>query len=68
MRRSLNRPTVKRLLTLPETAGYLNCSVITVRRLIWTGSLAVVRWDRRQRVDIRDLEQFIEQHKAQEVL
>ena len=58
----------KRLLTVPETANYLNCSLVTVRRLIWAGHLPIVRWDRRQRVDTRDLEKFIEQHKAREIL
>ena len=62
------RTTLKRLLTVPETANYLNCPPITVRRLIWAGHLPTVRWDRRQRVDTRDLEKFIEQHKARETL
>ena len=52
-----------RLLTLPETAEYLNCSLVTVRRLIWDGRLPSVKWDRRLRLDIRDLEQFVENHK-----
>ncbi len=62
------KTTLKRLLTVPETASYLNCSLVTVRRLIWAGHLPMVRWDRRQRVDTRDLEKFIEQHKARETL
>lgn len=62
------KSTTKRLLTVPETASYLNCSLITVRRLIWAGCLPTVRWDRRQRVDTRDLERFIEQNKARETL
>lgn len=62
------KTTTKRLLTVPETANYLNCSLVTVRRLIWAGHLPTVRWDRRQRVDTRDLERFIEQHKAREIL
>ena len=61
-----NPATSKRLLTLPEAAHFLNCSIMTVRRLIWTGRLAYVRWDRRQRVDLRDLELFIIQNKRQE--
>ena len=62
------KTTTKRLLTVPETANYLNCPPITVRRLIWAGHLPTVRWDRRQRVDTRDLEKFIEQHKGRETL
>ena len=61
------KPT-KRLLMLTEAAVYLNCSVITVRRLIWTGRLPVVSWDRRQRLDLSDLEDFVEQHKNREWL
>lgn len=62
------KPTAKRLLTVPETASYLGCAIITIRRLIWNGVLPVVRWDRRQRVDLHDLEKFVEHHKARETL
>ncbi len=68
MQASQAKLSVKRLLTLPEAAGYLNCSLVTVRRLIWAGHLPIVRWDRRQRVDTCDLEKFVEQHKARETL
>ena len=68
MQRTQAKTTTKRLLTVPETASYLNCSLITVRRLIWAGRLPAVRWDRRIRIDIRDLERFIEENRCQEVI
>ena len=60
---SLKSSPVNRLLCLQQAAAYLGCSVVTIRRLIWNGELPVVRWDRRQRVDMRDLEEFVAHHK-----
>ena len=57
------RPREARLLTLPEAAKYLACSVVTIRRLIWKNELSAVRWDRRLRVDLRDLDEFVERNK-----
>jgi len=57
------KPVQARLLTLPESAKYLACSVVTVRRLIWQNELPAVRWDRRVRVDLHDLEDFVERSK-----
>ena len=68
MQGTLPKLVNKRLVTLAEAAAYLGCANITVRRLIWNGLLPVVRWDRRQRVDIRDLEKFVMQHKTRESL
>ncbi len=56
----------QRLLTLAEASEYLNCALVTVRRLIWAGRLPVVQWDRRQRLDVRDLEAFVDQNKRRE--
>jgi len=58
------KPVQARLLTLPESAKYLACSVVTVRRLIWQSELPAVRWDRRVRVDLHDLEDFVERNKG----
>lgn len=66
--RTAQAVTPNRLLTLSQAAGYLNCSVVTVRRLIWSGQLPIVQWDRRQRLDPRDLERFVDQHKIRETL
>ena len=55
--------SARRLLTPDQAAEYLSCSTITVRRLIWDGRLPSVKWDRRQRLDILDLERFVEDHK-----
>ncbi len=60
--------TSRRLLTITEAASYLNCSTVTIRRLIWAGRLPAVRWDRRIRIDIHDLERFIEENRCQEVI
>ena len=57
------KKSARRLLNPDQAAEYLNCSTITVRRLIWDGRLPSVKWDRRQRLDIRDLERFVEDHK-----
>ena len=57
------KKSARRLLTPDQAAEYLNCSTITVRRLIWDGRLPSVKWDRRQRLDILDLERFVEDHK-----
>ena len=62
------RHETRRLLTVAETAAYLNCSPLTVRRLIWDCKLPAVKWDRRPRVDTRDLERFVERHKERETV
>ncbi len=51
------------LLTLREAAQVLGLSPYSVRRLIWSSKLPVVRLTRRLQVDLRDLERLIEQTK-----
>jgi len=46
-----------------KAATILGLSVASVRRLIWTGKLPVLRLTRRLQVDVRDLERLIEQAK-----
>lgn len=59
--------STKRLYTLSEAAVYLGRSVWSVRRLIWNGDLPQVRAGGRVHVDIRDMDEFIDKNKEQEV-
>lgn len=58
---------LKRLFTLPEAAIYLGRSIWSVRRLIWNGDLPQVRAGGRVHLDLRDLDDFIDKNKEQEV-
>ncbi len=53
----------RRLVTVSDAAAILGVSVATVRRLVWTGKLPVVRLTRRLLVDVRDLDRLIEASK-----
>ena len=53
----------RRLLSLNEAATLLGVSKASIRRLMWSGKLPSVRILRRIRIDIRDLDQFIERSK-----
>jgi excisionase family DNA binding protein len=55
-----------RLLTLPEAARYLGCTVWAVRELIWRGELHYTRFGKRFQVDLRDLDVLIDREKRQE--
>jgi excisionase family DNA binding protein len=64
LRGSRRRPTpARRLITLSEAAELLGMSVVSVRRLVWGGTLRVARLNRRVLVDLRDLDSLIEQAK-----
>ena len=52
--------TTRRLVTLVEAAEVLHVSVASVRRLVWSGKLPVVKLTRRLLVDVRDLDRLIE--------
>lgn len=62
-------PFAKRLYTLREAGVYLGRSEYSVRSLIWSGALPVVKnpgdtdSGKKQWVDILDLDLFIERHK-----
>ena len=58
-------PLVKRLFTLKEAGHYLGRSEYSVRSLIWSGGLPVVKHGKKQWVDIVDLDLFIERNKIQ---
>jgi hypothetical protein len=54
-----------RLLTLKKAADLLGLSVWALRERIWAGHIPVVRFPagRKQYVDVRDLEGFIDSNK-----
>ncbi len=54
----------RRLYDIQAVADYLGIPPYTVRGLIWNGSLPCVRIGRRQYLDIRDVDRFIEQAKT----
>jgi excisionase family DNA binding protein len=55
--------TNRRLLDPPRAAEYLACSVRTFQELVWNGSIPRVRIGNLMRVDVRDLDRFIEERK-----
>lgn len=58
-------PIIKpRLLTVREAAIYLGRSIPSIRELVWSGSLPVVRVGRRIHFDILDLNRWIEENKV----
>jgi excisionase family DNA binding protein len=59
----ISNPLTKRLFTLKEAGEYLGRSEYSVRTLIWSGHLPVVRNGKKQWVDICDLDAFIERNK-----
>lgn len=55
----------RRLLTLDEAARYLTLSLRTVKALIASGALPVVRpSSRRRAIDVRDLEAYVAARRA----
>lgn len=56
-------PLARRLYDIEATAAYLGIPPWTVREMIWRGDLPCVRIGRRQYLDIRDVDRFIEQAK-----
>jgi excisionase family DNA binding protein len=55
----------KRLLTVEEAATYLGRTKEAVQHLVAAGKLPTVKSDRRVFLDIRDLDQWIDQSKIQ---
>jgi excisionase family DNA binding protein len=56
---------LKRLLTVEEAAIYLGRTKEAVQHLVAAGKLPTVKSDRRVFLDIRDLDQWIDQSKLQ---
>jgi excisionase family DNA binding protein len=52
-----------RLLTLPEAAHYLGCTIWSVRELIWKGQLPYTRFGKRFQVDRHDLDELVDREK-----
>jgi excisionase family DNA binding protein len=52
-----------RLLTLPEAAHYLGCTIWSVRELIWKGQLPYTRFGKRFQVDRQDLDELVDREK-----
>lgn len=63
--KSPNAPGEWKLLTVKQAAAWLGCSAANVYALISTGALAVVQVGSRKgyRVDLRDLDAFVQQRK-----
>jgi hypothetical protein len=53
----------RRLVSLVDAAEILGLSVASVRRLVWSGRLHIVKLNRRVLVDVKDLERLIDQAK-----
>lgn len=70
-RLKVERPK-KRLYSIPEAAEYLGLSIWSIRERIWAGHLPYIKPDpiepdkkgRRILLDIQDLDQWVETHKA----
>jgi excisionase family DNA binding protein len=58
------RGPTKRLYSVPEAAFYLGRSVDAVYEMIWAGKLPYVKDGKRNLIDIRDMDAFIEQNKT----
>ena len=59
-------PLSRRLYDLQAIAVYLGIPVYSVRGLIWSGALPCVRIGRRQYLDLKDVDRFIESQKERE--
>ncbi len=62
----MTNPLSPRLLPLKAAAAYLGLTVWSLRERIWAGDIPVVRFPggRKQFIDVKDLERFIEQNKT----
>jgi excisionase family DNA binding protein len=61
---NINDVSPRRLLSVEETATYLCLSEREIYNMLSTKQLAGVRHGKRLMVDIRDLEKWVERHKA----
>jgi len=62
-RRAPSLASPRRLINLAQAAEVLGVSIPSVRRLIWAGTLPIVRFNRRLLIDLRDLDRLIDQAK-----
>jgi excisionase family DNA binding protein len=63
MAQGIYYPLPKRLFTLPEAANYLGRSVWSMRELVWTGKIPIVRDGKRIFLDIADLDSYVTKNK-----
>lgn len=61
----IGNPLIPRLLPLKQAAEWLGLSEWAMRERVWRGEIPVVRFPggRKQFIDVRDLERFIDQNK-----
>lgn len=59
-------PMGPRLLPLKKAANYIGLTVWALRERIWAGDIPVVRFPggRKQFIDVKDIEAFIERNKT----
>jgi len=62
----ITNPLGKRLYTLKEAARYLGRSNWSMRELIWSRKIPVVRGDGDRKIflDIKDIDEFIDRNKS----
>ena len=62
----LNKKSIleKRLFSIKESSKYLGCGALTLRELIYAKRLPVVRFGKKQYLDIYDLDRFINENKS----
>jgi len=54
----------KRLYSIKEASIYLGRSVWAVREMLWAGKIPFIRDGKRILLDIRDMDEWIEQNKT----
>ena len=61
----IHNPMLPRLLPLKQAADYMGLTVWAMRERIWAGQIPVVQFPggRKQFIDTRDIEAFIEHNK-----
>ena len=62
----IGNPAFKRLYNLKEAASYLGRGLYSMRELVWSGEVPVVKGEtaRKIYVDIVDLDKYIDQNKG----
>ncbi len=59
----ISYPLPKRLYTLLEAAHYLGRTLWSMRELVWSGKIPIVRDGKRIFVDIADLDSYVTKNK-----